>query len=165
MPTWAALGRRTSGRRTSTAWRGRGCVHGLLRGPGGLHGLPRGAPDGLLSQPHRASRARSTTRPGSASASPRRCSPELCRAQGYRTAAFGKWHLGCLPKFMPTRHGFDEYFGIRIAPSSELVRRIELEPDQQTFRAADPILLHQPHFVRPTFEVDPARPAGPGRTA
>ncbi len=31
-------------------------------------------------------------------------------------------------------------------------RRIELEPDQQTFRTTDPILLHQPHFVRPTLE-------------
>ncbi|MCC6785809.1 MAG: sulfatase [Planctomycetes bacterium] len=37
---------------------------------------------------------------------------ELCRAQGYATAAFGKWHLGHLPQFLPTRHGFDEYFGI-----------------------------------------------------
>jgi arylsulfatase A len=31
---------------------------------------------------------------------------------GYATAAVGKWHLGHLPPFLPTRHGFDEYFGI-----------------------------------------------------
>ena len=37
---------------------------------------------------------------------------ELCKSQGYRTAAFGKWHLGSLPQYLPTRHGFDEYFGI-----------------------------------------------------
>ena len=37
---------------------------------------------------------------------------ELCRSQGYRTAAFGKWHLGHNPKFLPTNHGFDEYYGI-----------------------------------------------------
>jgi arylsulfatase A-like enzyme len=24
----------------------------------------------------------------------------------------GKWHLGHLPEFLPTRHGFDAYFGI-----------------------------------------------------
>ena len=34
------------------------------------------------------------------------------RAQGYVTAAIGKWHLGDAPSFLPTRHGFDEFFGI-----------------------------------------------------
>ena len=24
----------------------------------------------------------------------------------------GKWHIGHLPKFLPTNHGFDSYFGI-----------------------------------------------------
>jgi arylsulfatase A-like enzyme/acetyl esterase/lipase len=37
---------------------------------------------------------------------------ELLRARGYRTAAVGKWHLGHHPPFLPTRHGFDEYFGL-----------------------------------------------------
>lgn len=37
---------------------------------------------------------------------------ELCRSQGYATAIFGKWHLGHRPEFLPTRHGFDEYYGI-----------------------------------------------------
>lgn len=37
---------------------------------------------------------------------------ELLRARGYATAIFGKWHLGCLPEFLPTRHGFDEFAGI-----------------------------------------------------
>ena len=37
---------------------------------------------------------------------------ELCRSRGYATAIFGKWHLGDDPKFLPTRHGFDEYYGI-----------------------------------------------------
>lgn len=31
---------------------------------------------------------------------------------GYRTACIGKWHLGHLPQYLPTRHGFDYYFGI-----------------------------------------------------
>jgi arylsulfatase len=30
----------------------------------------------------------------------------------YRTAIFGKWHLGDHPDFMPNNQGFDEYFGI-----------------------------------------------------
>ena len=37
---------------------------------------------------------------------------EMLKAQGYKTAIFGKWHLGHYPEFMPNRHGFDEYFGI-----------------------------------------------------
>lgn len=37
---------------------------------------------------------------------------ELCRRAGYATAAFGKWHVGHLPAFLPLRHGFDEFYGI-----------------------------------------------------
>jgi arylsulfatase A-like enzyme len=37
---------------------------------------------------------------------------ELCKSRGYATACFGKWHLGDLSQFLPTRHGFDEYFGL-----------------------------------------------------
>lgn len=31
---------------------------------------------------------------------------------GYSTAAIGKWHLGHLPQYLPTSHGFDSYYGI-----------------------------------------------------
>ena len=37
---------------------------------------------------------------------------ELLKGRGYATAIFGKWHLGDAPAFLPTRHGFDEYFGL-----------------------------------------------------
>jgi arylsulfatase A-like enzyme len=37
---------------------------------------------------------------------------EVAKQRGYATAIFGKWHLGHLPQFLPTRHGFDEYFGL-----------------------------------------------------
>ena len=37
---------------------------------------------------------------------------EICKSQGYATAIHGKWHLGHLPPFLPTRHGFDEFSGI-----------------------------------------------------
>jgi arylsulfatase len=33
------------------------------------------------------------------------------KAQGYATGQFGKNHLGDLNKFLPTLHGFDEFFG------------------------------------------------------
>ena len=38
--------------------------------------------------------------------------PEVLKSRGYATAIFGKWHLGHHPKFLPTRHGFDRYFGL-----------------------------------------------------
>tara|TARA_R110002051_G_scaffold10239_4_gene39008 strand:- start:15460 stop:16896 length:1437 start_codon:yes stop_codon:yes gene_type:complete len=37
---------------------------------------------------------------------------EMLKKKGYATAIFGKWHLGDAEKFMPTKQGFDEYFGI-----------------------------------------------------
>src|SRR5262245_56282427 len=33
------------------------------------------------------------------------------KAQGYTTGQFGKNHLGALNKYLPTVHGFDEFFG------------------------------------------------------
>ena len=37
---------------------------------------------------------------------------ELLRSRGYATALVGKWHLGCHAPFLPTRHGFDHFFGL-----------------------------------------------------
>src|SRR5689334_11790137 len=37
---------------------------------------------------------------------------QMLKGRGYATAIFGKWHLGHHPQFLPTRHGFDEYFGL-----------------------------------------------------
>ncbi len=37
---------------------------------------------------------------------------EALKEAGYRTAAYGKWHLGAVPGYMPTDRGFDEYLGI-----------------------------------------------------
>ena len=37
---------------------------------------------------------------------------EVLKERGYTTACIGKWHLGDQPPFLPTRQGFDEFFGI-----------------------------------------------------
>jgi len=38
--------------------------------------------------------------------------PALLKSQGYATALVGKWHLGDRAAFLPTRHGFDVFFGL-----------------------------------------------------
>ncbi len=37
---------------------------------------------------------------------------ELLKQQDYVTGIIGKWHLGDQPEFMPTRQGFDSFFGL-----------------------------------------------------
>jgi arylsulfatase len=37
---------------------------------------------------------------------------DMLKTKGYATKAIGKWHLGAQKEFLPTRQGFDEYYGI-----------------------------------------------------
>ena len=37
---------------------------------------------------------------------------EILKSKGYATACIGKWHVGDQTKFLPTRQGFDSYFGV-----------------------------------------------------
>lgn len=97
---------------------------------------------------------------------------ELVKSRGYATAIFGKWHLGDAPEFLPTRHGFDEFFGLPYSndmwpnhptsgtnypplPLIEGERVIQVMPDQTqlttryTERAVEFIETHhrQPFFL------------------
>lgn len=51
---------------------------------------------------------------------------EVMKTAGYTTAIIGKWHLGDQPEFLPTRQGFDSFFGIPY--SDDMVK--ELRPDE-----------------------------------
>ncbi|MGI8908570.1 MAG: sulfatase family protein [Candidatus Sumerlaeaceae bacterium] len=61
---------------------------------------------------------------------------EILKKRGYATQLVGKWHLGHQPKFLPTRQGFDHYFGIpysndmKPAPLMRDTRIIEQTIDQ-----------------------------------
>jgi arylsulfatase A-like enzyme len=46
---------------------------------------------------------------------------DVLKSRGYATAIYGKWHLGHHPQFLPTRHGFDDYFGLPY--SNDMVQR------------------------------------------
>lgn len=37
---------------------------------------------------------------------------ELVKQKNYKTAIYGKWHLGYQKKFLPMQHGFDDYYGL-----------------------------------------------------
>lgn len=37
---------------------------------------------------------------------------DVLKEQGYRTKIVGKWHCGDQPEFLPSNHGFDEYYGL-----------------------------------------------------
>ncbi len=103
--------------------------------------------------------------------------PELLQARGYVTACFGKWHLGTLPEFFPTRNGFNEWAGLPYSndngpahptipgmpalPWYEGDTVTETDPDQSQFtqritrRAVDfiernkskPFFLYLPHIM------------------
>ena len=93
---------------------------------------------------------------------------EVVKQKNYATCAIGKWHLGHYPEFLPTRQGFDEYFGLpysndmqkglRKMPPLPLISNekvIETQPDQSqltrryTEKAVTFIREHQasPFFV------------------
>jgi arylsulfatase A-like enzyme len=70
---------------------------------------------------------------------------EICKSKGYATAIFGKWHLGHHPKFLPTNHGFDEYYGLPYSndmwplhPAS--VAKREKDPDAEIPWSALPMI-------------------------
>ncbi|MHC4674830.1 MAG: sulfatase family protein [Planctomycetota bacterium] len=62
---------------------------------------------------------------------------EALKTKGYATACIGKWHLGHLPQYLPTSHGFDFYYGIPYSNDMDptvLMRNQEVieNPAQQT---------------------------------
>jgi len=50
------------------------------------------------------------------------------KAAGYRTALFGKWHLGSAQRFFPTRRGFDEFFGFLTGAHSYIGASAQMNP-------------------------------------
>ncbi|MDA1040682.1 MAG: sulfatase-like hydrolase/transferase [Planctomycetota bacterium] len=53
---------------------------------------------------------------------------ERLKPLGYATACIGKWHLGDQPEFLPTRQGFDRYYGI---PYSNDMQRVSTATGQR----------------------------------
>ena len=54
---------------------------------------------------------------------------EMLKTAGYRTACFGKWHLGDFPESLPTGQGFDEYFGIPFSNDMYIAPNLKITSD------------------------------------
>jgi arylsulfatase len=90
---------------------------------------------------------------------------DVLKAKGYKTGCVGKWHLGHKPGYLPTRRGFDSYFGIpysndmkpAVVMDNEAVSEPEATQDTLTERytqravkfiddhASNPFFLYFPH--------------------
>lgn len=87
--------------------------------------------------------------------------PQLLRTAGYATGMVGKWHLGhAKPEWLPTRRGFDEYFGIPYSNDMRPVqlldgeKRVEYPVVQATLTArytARALAFIERHRARPFF--------------
>jgi arylsulfatase len=60
---------------------------------------------------------------------------ELLKPMGYRTGQFGKNHLGDRDEFLPTVHGFDEFFGNLYHLNAEEEPEVEGYPEDPAFKA------------------------------
>ena len=74
---------------------------------------------------------------------------------GYATGIVGKWHLGHLPEYLPTRHGFDSWYGIPYSndmdqdlPEGLGSRSALFEPEIDYFQV--PLMRNETEIERPT---------------
>ncbi len=56
---------------------------------------------------------------------------DMLKTCGYATMCIGKWHLGHRPEFLPTRQGFDAYFGIPYSNDMQIDGQVPLMRNQE----------------------------------
>ena len=54
---------------------------------------------------------------------------EMLKSEGYTTALIGKWHLGHKPEFLPTKQGFDYYYGIPYSNDMSIAPELKVAAD------------------------------------
>ncbi len=70
------------------------------------------------------------------------------KKRGYATAIVGKWHLGHLPPYLPTKHGFDSYFGVPY--SNDMDRQPAPKPGEPKWAQYHaPLLRNETEIERP----------------
>ena len=77
---------------------------------------------------------------------------KLLKGAGYATAAIGKWHLGHLPQYLPTSHGFDYYYGIPYSNDMDRVNDLSYMQyfvDSKTENFNVPLMRNEEIIERP----------------
>ncbi|OUW17817.1 MAG: hypothetical protein CBD18_03855 [Opitutales bacterium TMED158] len=69
--------------------------------------------------------------------------PEYLKWQGYATSHVGKWHLGDQVEHLPTRHGFDSYYGIPYSNDMAIMPRKKKSPPMPLLRDEE-VIAEQP---------------------
>ncbi|MEX0324299.1 MAG: sulfatase [Puniceicoccaceae bacterium] len=69
--------------------------------------------------------------------------PEYLKWHGYATAIVGKWHLGDQVEHLPTRHGFDSYYGIPYSNDMAIMPRRPKSPPMPLLRDEE-VIAEQP---------------------
>jgi arylsulfatase A len=59
---------------------------------------------------------------------------EVVKSAGYATMIIGKWHLGDQPEFLPTRQGFDSFFGIPYSDDMTRDKKPDIWPELPLMR-------------------------------
>src|SRR5262245_58184535 len=65
----------------------------------------------------------------------------ILQRAGYRTGLIGKWHLGALAQFHPTRHGFDHFMGFLGGGNTPLNPTLEIDGKEQKLKGSLPDML------------------------
>ncbi len=77
---------------------------------------------------------------------------ELMKLMDYSTALIGKWHLGDQPAFLPTRQGFDYYYGVPYSNDTG-EGRFKWRGNNQTYEQPEiPLLRNETVIEQPVVQ-------------
>jgi uncharacterized sulfatase len=85
--------------------------------------------------------------------------PRALQQNGYRTALFGKYHLGTMPEFHPTRRGFDYFMGSQQGSFAPMNPRLEVNGQMTDLRGAgsDIVMDHALRWIEANWAIRSAQ--------
>ncbi len=83
--------------------------------------------------------------------------PKILQAAGYETSFIGKWHLGSGDRHLPTRNGYDRFYGFRSGAGISKDPKVESDGEVKVVRGYTPDILTD-EAIRFIRSQDGARP-------